>query len=186
MKNFNYYLITDPTYYTNDLKKFEEKLKNVLTNKRVDITCFRDKTSSNINELAKVFIKVCKEYKIQNIFLNQNIHLAKELNYDGVQLTSIQFDEIHSAKQQGLKTIISCHTFRDMEEAVRLKPDMVTFSPIFETPNKGEPKGIELLKVAQNDYDIDIIALGGIIGEEQIKKIKDSKVKGFASIRYFI
>ena len=107
-------------------------------------------------------------------------------NFDGIHLTSLQFDKIEKAKEAGLKTIISCHTFEEIEKAVQLKADMVTYSPIFFTPNKGEPKGIEKLCEAVEKYDIDIIALGGIIGENDIEEVKDSGAKGFASIRYFI
>ncbi len=184
--DFNYYLITDPEYYTNDIKIFEEKLRAVLENKRVDYACFRDKTSENIEELAQVFIKVCKEYKIKNIFINQEIEIAKELNFDGVHLTSQQFDKISEAKRLGLKTIISCHSFEEIEKAIELQSDMVTYSPIFFTPNKGEPKGIEELYEAVNNYDIHIIALGGIIDEKHIQLVKITKASGFASIRYFI
>lgn len=184
--SFNYYLITDPQYYSNDIKVFKQKLRERLKNKRVDIACFRDKTSSNTKELAKVFIKICKEYHIKNIFINQNFEWAKELNFDGVHLTSTQFDKITEAKDSGLKTIISCHTFDEIEKAIELSSDMITYSPIFFSPNKGKPKGIEKLKEAVDKFDINIIALGGIINEEQIEQIRETKANGFASIRYFI
>ena len=47
------YLIADPKYYTNDEKKFEEVLINVLNKQQIDIACFRDKESSNFKDLAK-------------------------------------------------------------------------------------------------------------------------------------
>lgn len=186
MSNFNYYLITDPTYYSNNVKQFEDTLTTVLKNKRVDSVCFRDKTSDNIDELAQTFIHVCKAQKIENIFINQNLELAKKLNFDGVHLTSMQFDKIHEAKESGLKTIISCHTFEEIQKAVTLNCDTVTYSPIFLTPNKGLPKGIKKLKDAVDSFDIDIIALGGIISNTQIQQIQQTQAKGFASIRYFI
>ena len=63
------YLITDPKYYTNDEKKFEEILINVLDKQQIDIACFRDKESSNFKELAKIFIKICKEKKYKRDFI---------------------------------------------------------------------------------------------------------------------
>ena len=59
------YLITDPKYYTNDEKRFEEILINVLNKQQIDIVCFRDKESSNFEEIAKIFIKTCKEKNIK-------------------------------------------------------------------------------------------------------------------------
>ena len=181
------YLITDPKYYTNDEKKFEEILINVLDKQQIDIACFRDKESSNFEELAKVFIKICKEKNIKEILLNGNYLLAYELNATGVHLTSTQFDEIKKAKDLGLYVIISCHTFEDIQKAINNQANAVTYSPIFETPNKGTPKGIEALKEAVDKYtNINIIALGGIINDKQIEQISKTKAYGFASIRYFV
>ena len=181
------YLITDPKYYTNDEKKFEEILINVLDKHQIKITCFRDKESSNFKELAKIFIKICKEKDIKKILLNGDYLLAHKLNATGVHLTSTQFDDILKAKELGLYVIISCHTFEDIQKAIDYKADAVTYSPIFETPNKGLPKGIEVLKEAIDKYNnINIIALGGIINEKQIEQISKTKAYGFASIRYFV
>ena len=181
------YLITEPKYYTNDEKKFEEILINVLNKQQIDIACFRDKESSNFEDLAKIFIKICKEKNIKKILLNGDYLLAYKLNATGVHLTSTQFDDISKAKELGLYVIISCHTFEDIEKAIIDQADAITYSPIFETPNKGTPKGIEGLEEVINKYpNINIIALGGIIDETQIEQISKTKVYGIASIRYFV
>jgi len=62
---------------------------------------------------------------------------------------------------------------------------MITFSPIFTTPNKGEPKGIEVLREVISSLEIAVIALGGIVEQEQIKLCEEAGAFGFASIRYF-
>lgn len=181
------YLISDLKYYTNDEKKLEEVLINVLNKQQIDITCFRDKESGNFEDLAKIFIKICKEKDIKKILLNGDYLLAYELNATGVHLTSSQFDKIKEAKELGLYVIISCHNLNDIQIALDNKADAVTFSPIFETPNKGEPKGIIALEEAINKYpNLNIIALGGIINDKQIEQISKTKAYGFASIRYFI
>ena len=170
-KEFNYYLITDPNYYTNDIKLFEKKLNEVLGSKRVDMACFRDKSSQNYEELANVFIKTCKKFNIKKILLNENLELAKKLKC-GIHLTSTQFEKIKEAKEANLFTIISCHNEKEIELAIKNSSDAITYSPIFYTPNKGEAKGLEEVKKISKKYDIKIIALGGIVNEEQIKKIK--------------
>lgn len=181
------YLITDPKYYTNDEKKFEEILTNILNKQQIDIACFRDKESSNFEDLAKIFIKICKEKNIKKILLNGDYIKAKKLNASGIHLTSTQFDDISKAKDLGLYVIISCHTFEDIEKAINNQADAVTYSPIFETPNKGTPKGIEVLKEVVDKYpNMNIIALGGIINEKQIKQVSKTKAYGIASIRYFL
>lgn len=181
------YLITDPKYYSNDKYKFEKKLKEVLNSKRVDMAVFRDKESKNFNELAKVFVATCKELKVKTILINSNYKLAKKLGAHGVHLTSKQFDKIKKAKELDLYTIISCHDYHDIENAQKQHVNAITYSPIFETPGKPEPKGMAKFRQTVRVYeDLDIIALGGIINQTQVEQISKTRAYGFASIRYFI
>jgi len=181
------YLITDPKYYSNKKDKFEEKLQEVLNSKKVDIACFRDNESSNFEELAKSFINVCKRNNIEKILINSDFDLASKLGANGVHLKSTQFDKIKEAKKLDLYIIISCHNYKDIEEALKYHVNAITYSPIFETPNKGEPKGLtKLRETVQVFEDLDIIALGGIISNKQVEQIKKTDAFGFASIRYFI
>lgn len=180
------YLITDPKYYTSNPKTFEQILTKSFISHKPDIVCFRDKISPNFEQLATIFIKVSKQYNIKHILLNTNISLATKLQATGVHLTSQQFDQIGQAKQNNLFTIISCHNEEEIQKAISQDIDMITYSPIFDTPNKGTPKGCEQLSIVVKQYDIPIIALGGIVSTNHIKQIEDTKAKGFASIRYFI
>ena len=181
------YLITDSSIYTNNINIFEQKLNYTIQNNNIDFICFRDKISDNYKELAEKFINISKQNNIKNIFINSHVDLAISLNATGVHLTSIQFDKIVYAKSIGLKVIISCHNECDINNALKNKADYITYSPIFDTPNKGNPKGIEELKYIVNKYNnIRIFALGGIISKGQIKDIKSTNTFGFASIRYFI
>ena len=181
------YLITDPQYYSNDPLLFEKNLKRVLSLKKINIACFRDKTSENFKELAKIFVKVCKDYKIEKILINGNYKLANKLEATGVHLTSTQFDKIKKAKELNLYVIISCHNYTDIENAQKSHVNAISYSPIFETPNKGEAKGMAKLREAIRVYeDLDIIALGGIIDQKHIEQISKTRAYGFASIRYFV
>jgi len=179
------YLITDPLYYGNSVFEFKEKLSIALEKNQVDIACFRDKTSKNFKELARTFVQTCQEYNIETILINEDYLLAKELGASGVHLTSEQFNKIQEAKDLDLFVIISCHTIFEIEKAQKKYVNAVTFSPIFLTPNKGEPKGVGKLKEVTSIFDMNIIALGGIISETELKKLKGVNLYGFASIRYF-
>ncbi len=167
------YLITDPQYHYDSFKG-------------ADFVCFRDKECDDFEEKAIEFVAKAKNEGIENIFLSEHYLIAKKVGATGVHLTSRQFVFIPEAKRRGLKVIISCHTEAEVEEAIRKKVDFITYSPIFKTPNKGEPKGIEDLKKMVLWYNIPIIALGGIITQEQVKEIEDAGAYGFASIRYFV
>ena len=180
------YLITDPTYYSNNISQFKKNLTKNLSKNKVDIACFRDKQSSNFEELASIFIEVCKSFEIEKILINSNLKLAKDLKATGIHLNSKQFNEIKKAKDLGLFIIISCHNKEDIEKAKKLNVDAITYSPIFRTPNKGEPLGIKKFEEVVNLYkDMNIIALGGIINDKEISQIKKTKAYAFASIRYF-
>lgn len=188
MKNeLKTYLITDPKYYTNNTNQFKENLTKALEKNKVDIACFRDKQSSNIEELASIFVEVCKSFKIEKILINSNLTLAKDLKATGIHLNSKQFNKIKEAKNLGLFVIISCHNKEDIEKAKDLNVDAITYSPVFRTPNKGEPLGIKKFEEVVNLYkNMNIIALGGIINDKEIAQIKKTKAYAFASIRYFI
>lgn len=66
-----------------------------------------------------------------------------------------------------------------------LNADMITFSPIFSSPNTGKGVGLKKLLELTTEVDIPVIALGGIRTLEKIRLVKDSGAIGFASIRYF-
>ena len=86
----------------------------------------------------------------------------------------------------GLYVIISTHTHDEVEKAQKMGADAVTYSPIYESPDKGNPKGLEDLKLIVDKIRIPIFALGGIISQEQIYAVEASGAYGFASIRYFM
>lgn len=180
------YLITDPKYYGNSSSTLEHSLEKILEKNKPEYICFRDKSSINYQELAQIFIKTCKKYDIKNILLNQEYLLAYKLNAHGVHLTSQQFSKIQEVKELGLYVIISCHNEEDIKLAILHKADAISFSPIFDTPNKAKAKGIEELIRICNTYEIKIFALGGIIEAKHLKEINKSKAYGFASIRYFL
>jgi thiamine-phosphate pyrophosphorylase len=171
------YAITDPQYFNlNQIENISQK---------ADMILFRDKTCYDYKQSAQEFIKKAKKYNFDKIILHQDIHLATELNADGIHLTSSQINDILIAKKLQLFTIVSTHTFVEAIKAQDMGADMITFSPIFSTPNKGKPVGLKILKELTNSISIPVIALGGIITKEQIKLCQDNGASGFASIRYF-
>jgi thiamine-phosphate pyrophosphorylase len=86
----------------------------------------------------------------------------------------------------GLFVIFSAHSIDDAQRAEVLGADMVTLSPIYETPNKGEPIGTGGLGKVVVALHIPVIALGGILDKEKIEACQNAGASGFASIRYFV
>jgi thiamine-phosphate pyrophosphorylase len=183
--NLKTYLITDPSYYGSTPETIESALDVIYSHNFPDFALFRDKQTSDYRTLAQTFITISREYKIPHVLLHGDYALADELKADGVHLTSSQFDKIGEAKQRGLYVVISTHTHEEALNAQELGADAITYSPIFASPNKGEPKGLEDLKEIVAKIEIPIFALGGITTEEQIKAVQECGAYGFASIRYF-
>lgn len=179
------YLITSEEFYGATPELFRSKLHSQLKKHKPSYALYRDKTNTNYDELAAVFADVCKEYRGLKCFVHQDIFLAKKLGVSGVHLTSLQFEEIAEAKKMGLLVIVSTHTKEEVLRAEKLGADAVTYSPIFASPDKGEPKGVEELKKILEVSDIRVFALGGIVTKEHIEMIEQSRAYGFASIRYF-
>lgn len=179
------YLITDPEYYSS-FSSFSTYLHTIYKQHQVDYACFRDKQNGNFKELAEIFLKISQTYKIKKTLINGDITLAKELGFFGVHLTSQQFAMIETAKAEGLFVVISTHSKEEVLRAEPLGADAITYSPIFTSPNKGEPKGIPALKEIVSSVALKTFALGGIIGDEQVKVCQDTGAYGFASIRYFV
>ncbi|EJF07531.1 thiamine monophosphate synthase [Thiovulum sp. ES] len=179
------YAISDPKYFGRSKESFEKALENL---KNFDYILYRDKENLNYKKSARIFSDILKKKGVEKYLIHGDIFLAKELDAFGVHLTSTQFEEIELSKENSLFTVISCHSFKDIERAKKLGADAVTYSPIFETPNKGKSKGVEKLKEAVKLFhNIKIFALGGIISGKEVSKLGDIEgIYGFSSIRFFL
>ncbi len=160
-------------------------LEHILQKYSPDFVSFRDKECTDFKQKAKEFLAVAKKFFQGEIFLHHDFVLANELGFNGVHLSSKGFSEIIKAKELGLRVFISTHTKEEALLAKKLGADAITFSPIFHSPNKGEPKGVEALEELIKECDIKVFALGGIISVEQVANVSKSGAFGFASIRYF-
>ena len=179
------YLITSREFYTDTPAVFRRILHEQLVKHLPDYALYRDKSNPNYITQAEHFIEVCSQFEDVKALIHSDVSLAVKLHAYGVHLTSTQFDEIAKAKDLGLKVIISTHSKEEVQKAQQLGADYVTYSPIFTTPNKGEPKGVEDLKAVVDNASIKVFALGGIIDITQVEMLQDVNAYGFASIRYF-
>ncbi|MEA1920639.1 MAG: thiamine phosphate synthase [Campylobacterota bacterium] len=180
------YAITDPLYYGETPEALSSSIKRVLGQKRVDYLCFRDKITSHYESMAESFMLTCKALDFDKTLLHGDVELSHQLGAYGVHVSSKQFESIAKAKAYGLFCVASTHSEDEISLAIKLGADAVTYSPIFSTPNKGSPKGLEDLNEKVAKIKTKIIALGGIISDEQIADIESTGAYAFASIRYFV
>lgn len=173
------YAITDPS--TLDFNTLEHDLERF--SQKASMIVYRDKESACSR--AADFVQTAKDFGFKKVIIHGNYSLAKSTGADGVHLTSQQLGEIPAAKAKGLFVVVSTHTLVELKKAEDMGADMATFSPIFETPNKGLPVGLEVLENMTSQVTIPVLALGGIVTQEQIAACERSGASGFASIRYF-
>ncbi|MBT8348030.1 MAG: thiamine phosphate synthase, partial [Sulfurovum sp.] len=171
--------ITDPS--TLDFNHLERDLKRF--SQKASMLVYRNKV--NAADHAVDFAKAAKMFDFEKVIIHGNATLANSTGADGVHLSSLQLDEIPHAKAMNLFVVVSTHTIDEIKKAEALGADMATFSPIFDTPNKGLPVGLEMLRSVTSQVTIPVLALGGILTEEQIRATERSGASGFASIRYF-
>lgn len=180
------YLITDPSFYTSHPYTLVQKLLHVKEKYQPNYICLRDKHTLDYATLAHALLDAGIQDVQTKLYLHTDFNLAHELGCDGVHLPSHALSKIATAKALGLEVIASTHSLHEIEEAEKQGVDAVTFSPIFATPNKGKPLGLEKLKEINDKIRVKCFALGGIINEEQVKACESVGVYGFASIRFFI
>lgn len=180
------YCITDPSFYTSNPTQFVEKILHVRTLHELDFICLRDKVTQNYALIAEAFLGTRELFKNTKLYLHTDFRLASKLGCDGVHLPSFMVEDIAKAKQLNLEVVFSAHSLEEALKAQDLGAYAITLSPIFFTPNKSAPLGLEKLKEINDKIYIKCFALGGIINDAQVRACEEVGVYGFASIRYFL
>jgi len=180
------YAITDPSRYSSEPLTLKDSVHRALASRRIDLICLRDKTAEDYEALAKSFLSLKPLFPHTKFLLHTHMETAAALEADGVHLPSRDIETVERAKRLGLWTIVSTHSLEEALRCEELGADAVTFSPIFSTPGKGAPQGLEKLKEIKDKISIKIFALGGIVTERQIAAVEETGADGFASIRYFV
>ncbi len=120
------------------------------------------------------------------LLVNDRADIALAAGADGVHLASrsLSADIIRQSFPKNFIVGASAHTIEKAEAARRQGADFVTFSPIFSSPGKGKPQGVEKLReVCEQLKPFPVIALGGI-DETNSAKVLETGARGYAAIRF--
>ena len=120
------------------------------------------------------------------LLLNDRADIALAAGANGVHLTanSLPAGIIREAFRKDFIVGVSVHSLEKAKTAKLDGADFVTFAPVFSTPNKGAPKGLEeLRRVCGSLAPFPVIALGGL-NETNYQSVLDGGASGFAAIRY--
>ncbi|WP_457597256.1 thiamine phosphate synthase [Hydrogenimonas sp.] len=178
------YAITDPSWYGSDPHTLKGRVGRLLARGGADWVCLRDKSGDDYEALARAFLSLPNPNGAKRL-LHTDWKLAQRLGAWGVHLPTKGIAETKAAKEAGLFVVVSTHSLDEALQAQKLGADAVTFSPVFATPGKGAPQGLEKLKEIKDRISITLIALGGIVSPGQIEAVEKAGADGFASIRYF-
>ena len=184
------YLITDGTTNVQNFRKKSSQILNLIkvaaTNK-ISLVQIREKNLSAklVFELTSKAAQITRGTETK-ILVNDRADIAVAANADGVHLTSRSLSAQVIRKTFPQKFIIgaSTHSIEEAQAAKNHGADFVTFSPIFFTPEKGEPKGLKALReVCEKLKSFPVIALGGI-DKTNFKQVLENGASGFAAIRF--
>lgn len=183
------YLITDGKASS---RNFSEKRIQILdlvkaaVEAEISLVQIREKRLSarKVFELASEAAEFAKNSNTK-ILVNDRADIALAAKADGVQLTenSLSAAIIRAAFPKDFMIGVSTHSIEKTEEAKRDGADFALFGPIFETPGKGGPKGLEELRaVCEKVKPFRVVAIGGIdeTNYREVLQIAD----GFAAIRF--
>jgi thiamine-phosphate pyrophosphorylase len=154
---------------------------------RVSMVQIREKalTARQLFELSKEAARITAS-STTTLFVNGRPDIALEAGADGVHLPSdgLPAAAVKNAFGNRLLIGVSTHSLRDIEEARESGADFVTFGPVFATPGKGEPQGVDMLaRVCVAMHGFPVIAVGGVDGSN-FRSIFDAGAAGFAAIRF--
>lgn len=120
------------------------------------------------------------------LLVNDRADIALAVKANGVHLpaNSLRADVVRRSFPEEFVIGVSAHSLAEAESASINGADFVVYGPVFETPNKGKPVGLdELQRVCQKLGDFPVIALGGI-NETNCQIVMDHGASGFAAIRF--
>lgn len=180
------YHISSREYFSLHHDRFVQILSRSYLLHKSDFFVFRDKdaTKKQKKRILRAINRV-KPHMKTRFLISSEPKLARKYGV-GVHLNSLQMRELRRARSKIGFVVISTHSPQEARLAVRLGASLATLSPIFYSPNKARPLGVDIFKELNAKIRSRLIALGGVVGEEQIFALKDVGVFAFASIRYFV
>ncbi|MCY7348837.1 MAG: thiamine phosphate synthase [Pyrinomonadaceae bacterium] len=184
------YLITDgETTAENFIEKKRKTLELIETavQSKISFIQIREKQISArlVFELASEVAELTR-HTATKLLVNDRADIALAAKADGVHLTkqSLSADVIRKKFPKDFIVGVSAHSIEQALYAQQQGADFVTFSPIFFSPGKGAPQGIEKLReVCARLKNFPIIALGGI-NAANLADTLTAGASGFAAIRF--
>ena len=183
------YLITAGTATPDNFSQTRADILAVIeiaVDEGVDLVQIREKKlpARHLFELAQAAAEMTRETNTK-LLVNDRADAALAAGADGVHLaaSSVTCTVIRKSFPPDFGVGVSTHTFSEVSSAASEGADFAVFGPVFETPGKGAPVGLDVLAEAcRNVRPFPVLALGGI-DESNYTSVLDAGVSGFAAIR---
>jgi len=120
------------------------------------------------------------------ILINERFDIALAAGADGVHLTStsMPIERVRPAVPSGFIVGVSTHSPDEVVAAKDSGADYAMLGPIFQTPGKGDPIGLEEFeRVCRSVTPFPVVAVGGIDASNEAAVI-EAGAAGVAAIRY--
>jgi len=184
------YLITEGEATAENFAEKKAEILKLIKNAveaKISLIQIREKrlAARLVFELAAEAVKLTRNTETK-ILINDRADIALAVNADGVHLTShsLSADVIRRNFPDNFIIGVSTHTIEEAELVKNQGADFATFSPIFDSPDKGNPQGVEKLReVCEKLKPFPVIALGGI-DATNYKSVLEAGASGFAAIRF--
>ena len=184
------YLITDgKTTDGNFTERKSKILKLIETAVKVKISLIKireKQLSTRLNfQLTEEAAGLTRD-SATKLLVNDRADIALAAKADGVHLTaaSLSAEIVRRSFPENFIVGVSAHTVEEAETAKRQDADFVAFSPIYSSPGKGKPQGIEKLReVCERLKPFPVLALGGVDTTNYLE-VLETGASGFAAIRF--
>lgn len=171
---------------------FDEKRREILdiiclaVEEKISYIQIREKslTARLLFELTLEAVAITRN-SATRLLVNDRAEIAYAAKADGVHLASdsIPADVVRKSFPKEFIVGVSTHSLGNAIKAADDGADFAVFGPVFETPDKKAPQGIEkLAEVCETLSGFPIIALGGI-DESNVLSVLAVGAQGFAAIR---
>jgi thiamine-phosphate pyrophosphorylase len=138
--------------------------------------------SCELLEVARALRAITRRHA-SALIINDRIDIAQLAEADGVHLPENGLPLAAARRLLGPSALIgmSCHDARGLAQARRSGADFATLSPVFASPGKGEPLGIERFAELARPVGLPVYALGGVRAE-YAPQLKAAGAAGLAVI----
>jgi thiamine monophosphate synthase len=165
MKNlYKYYVFID---------KIDDNLKKKLI-QFINIKVIIDIDDNSDNDHLKSIIKFSKKNKIK-FYIKNNYSLATKYGADGIFITSNNKNNLRPISLKKEFEIIGA-VHNQLEYFTKRRQDchLVMFSPLFDNPKYNKNKILKIIKfnLISKDWKIKVAALGGIIHNNNLNKLR--------------